>query len=90
MGLVLVLGSCAVEDDAESYLVALVHDRPGAGGHLADMEALDTRGLGQVALGARHELVRRVGLGGIRSEDHDVREHAGILETGAGWRQCHS
>ena len=75
MHLVVVLGLLGGEDQVQSDLVGLLHDRPMAGHHPADMKRLYPRDRFQQPLRSRQQCVRSPGLLLVSPEDDNVRKH---------------
>ena len=72
MRLIIILRLLAREHNIEGNLIRLVHHRPVAGRHLADMKVNNTRDRRQIFLCAGDEFVGRLGMGRIGPKNHDV------------------
>ena len=79
--LVVVLRFIAVEDNVERHLLGLVHHRPMAPGHLADMKMNNARERRQKFPGSGDQFVRGLRIGRVGPENHDVRKHGRSLST---------
>ena len=70
--LVFVLGFLVRENNVQSDLVALVHDRAFTGSHFADVKAKDTRDRAEILFGPVQEFLGGIGLLGVGPKDHYV------------------
>ena len=70
--LVFVLGFLVGENNVQSDLVALVHDRAFARSHFADVKAKDTGDGTEILFGPVQEFFGGIGLLGVGPKDHYV------------------
>ena len=80
------LGGLIRENDIQTHLVRLIHHRPMAGDHPADVEVNDARQIFQILVATRNQLVGRIGRS-IRFDpkNNNVAEHMmQNLQTGSG------
>ena len=70
--LIRLLGGFAGKNHVQRHLIGLVHDRPRAGRHLADVKLQHAGNVLEVLVGAGDQFIRRVGLRRIRPENNDV------------------
>ena len=73
--LIMVLRLLAVEHDIESNLIRLIHDRPMAGRHFANVKMRDARNRREVPFRAGNQLIRRFGISRVGPENHHVGKH---------------